>query len=259
MYVDDTFVSTGSGEHQADKPAILFIHGAGMDHTVWTPQARYFSRHQYNVINPDLPGHGRTGGQLITSIHSIAEWLATLLDKLKIEKTHIVGHSMGSLIAIDFAASFPKLTDKLALLGTTVPMPVADQLLDAARENRHEAIEMANTWSHRNALGGAENPGIWNLSMGERLLERADKDVFFTDLNACNEFANGLELARQIKAPTLMVLAENDMMTAPVRARDVVGAIEGARVHMIPNCGHSMMNEKPNDVLDALIGHFETE
>lgn len=258
MNVNGCFVSTASVAHQPGRPALAFVHGAGMDHTVWTPFARCFARHGLNVINPDLPGHGRSQGPPLTSIHDMAEWLLGLLDGLGQARASLVGHSMGSLVALDFAAHHPERTDALALLGTSAPMAVADKLLDAARANRHDAIDMANGWSHRGLLGGAENSGMWNLTAGARLLERARPGVFHADLSACNGFTGGLELAAAVTARTLVVIAGNDLMTAPVNAARVAAAISGARVERIADCGHSMMAEQPNRVLDALSSHILT-
>lgn len=256
MYVEDTFVSTAGSEHEAGRPAIAFVHGAGMDHTVWTPLARYFARHGYNVVNPDLPAHGRSRGAALTGVHDMAEWLVSLLGRLEQVRVDLVGHSMGSLVALDVAANHPERIRKLALLGTSVTMPVAPKLLAAAQEDRPEAIAMANTWSHSGALGGAENPGMWNLGVGARLIERARAGVFHADLAACNDFSNGGELAAAISVPTLIVVGANDLMTAPISALRVAELVEDASVRTLPGCGHSMMAERPNEVLDALAAHL---
>ena len=112
-----TFFSNGNGKHQADQPNIVFLHGAGMDHTVFVMPARYFARHNYNVYAFDLPGHGRSAGEPCKSIDEIADWIIEAFKKLKINTAAIVGHSMGSLIGLNLAARFPNKVRKLALLG----------------------------------------------------------------------------------------------------------------------------------------------
>ena len=72
------FFSTGSGQHAAENDSVLFIHGAGFDHTVWTLPARYFARQGRNVIAVDLPGRGLSGGEALTSIEAMADWLCLL-------------------------------------------------------------------------------------------------------------------------------------------------------------------------------------
>jgi pimeloyl-ACP methyl ester carboxylesterase len=91
------------------------------------------------------------------------------------------------------------------------------------------------------------------MMSGQRLLEHAGQDVFFTDLNACNEFTDSLELARKIQTETLLIVGEQDQMTAPMNALQVAGNIANCRVQKLSRCGHAMFSEQPNQVLDALI------
>ncbi len=258
MYVvvngNQTFCSTGSGKHNDGATAVVFVHGAGMDHTVWVMPARHFARHGFNVVAPDLPGHGRSAGEALTSVDAMADWICSVMEAVGTPRGIIVGHSMGSLIALNLAARHPEYASRLALLGTSTPMPVADPLLDAARENSHAAIDMANTWSHSRfgQIGGNEVPGMWMTGGGERLLERAGEDVFFADLNACNNFVNGAELALEVQCPSLVIIGTQDTMTAPISSRKVAAAIPDARSIELERCGHSMLSEKPDAVLNAL-------
>ena len=177
MYVSvkghSTFYSAGNGQHDTGNESVLFIHGAGFDHTVWTLPARYFARHRRNVVAVDLPGRGLSEGNPLTSIEAMADWMCDLLDELDIPQTSVVGHSMGSLVSLNFAAKYSGRVQQLALLGTSTPMPVSDPLLDAAKANKHQAIDMANTWSHSSFAhkGGNENPGVALTMSGQRLLE----------------------------------------------------------------------------------------
>jgi pimeloyl-ACP methyl ester carboxylesterase len=249
-----TFYSNGNGWFAPDQPSVVFIHGAGMDHSVWTLPARHFARHGYNVVAPDLPGHGRSAGPQLTSIEAMAQWLQHLLDALTIDQATMVGHSMGSLAALAFAARQPNRTRTLALLGTSAPMPVTDVLLDAARANDHDAIDMANTWSHSSfgLQGGNANPGINMMMSGQRLIERAADDVFYTDLNACNSFTEGDVLAAEITVPTMVIAGDEDKMTTAARGAEVARLIRNAELVHLSSCGHSMLSERPNEVLDAL-------
>ena len=259
MYVEvngeQAFFATGSGSFDAQQPAVVFIHGAGLDHTVWVLPSRHFARHKFNVIAVDLPGHGKSAGDPLPSIEANADWISALITALEFPEAAIVGHSMGSLVALSMAANHPQQARSLALLGTSLPMPVTDELLSAAKDNSHDAIDMANTWSHSRfgQIGGNDNPGMWMSGGGQRLLERAGRDVFFTDLNSCNEFTSELALAEKISCPTLVIIGSQDAMTAPVNAHKVAAAIEGSRTLILEKCGHAMLSEKPDAVLDALI------
>ena len=247
------FVGGGGIETGAGDP-VVFIHGAGMDHTVWTQQVRNFARRGYRVVAPDLPGHGRSAGPAIDSIGAMADWLADLLDVLGVETTALVGHSMGSLIAYRFASVHPERCRALALVGTSVPMPVTDALLDAARDNHHAALDMANTWSHSDAAksGGNKTPGVWMMGAGIRLLERAGEGVFFADLTACNGFDVD-EIEARPRCKSLVVAGSGDMMTPLKAGLDVASRLDDPMVVTLDGVGHSLMNEAPNDVLDALI------
>jgi pimeloyl-ACP methyl ester carboxylesterase len=241
MYIEvkgeKTYIGTGSGRHQPDRDSVLFVHGAGFDHTIWTLPARYFARQGLNVVAVDLPAHGRSRGDALT------------------EQAAVVGHSMGSLVALTLAATHPQKVRSLALLGTSTPMPVSDLLLNSAKENDHSAIDMANTWSHSSfgQQGGNENPGISMFMSDQRLLERAPPGVFYADLAACNAFKGGDEMASRLDVETLVILGLDDKMTRPGSSRSVAESINNARILELNSCGHSMLSEKPNTVLDALI------
>jgi pimeloyl-ACP methyl ester carboxylesterase len=259
MYIEvkgeKTYIGTGSGRHQPDRDSVLFVHGAGFDHTIWTLPARYFARQGLNVVAVDLPAHGRSRGDALTTIEDMADWLVDVLVVLGIEQAAVVGHSMGSLVALTFAATHPQKVRSLALLGTSTPMPVSDLLLNSAKENDHSAIDMANTWSHSSfgQQGGNENPGISMFMSDQRLLERAPPGVFYADLAACNAFKGGDEMASRLDVETLVILGLDDKMTRPGSSRSVAESINNARILELNSCGHSMLSEKPNTVLDALI------
>ena len=130
---EQTFVGTGSRAFDAPgRGVMLFVHGAGMDHTVWVMQARYFARQGYAVLAPDLPGHGRSAGAPLASIEAIADWLDELLAAAGVQSASVIGHSMGSLAAVAFASRHPDKTERVMLFGTSIPMPVTHLLLDAA-------------------------------------------------------------------------------------------------------------------------------
>jgi pimeloyl-ACP methyl ester carboxylesterase len=248
------YAYTGAREFDPEQETIVFVHGAALDHTVWLLQSRYFAHHGRNVLAVDLPGHGRTEGPLISSIPDMADWIWSVVDALDIGESTLIGHSMGSLVTLEAAARRPDRTRSLALLGSAVPMPVAEPLLNAARENLHAGFDMINIWGHSPAaqIGGSEAPGMWMTGSAIRLLERAGPGVLFNDLSACNEYGHGLESAGRVGCPTLMIAGRGDIMTPLKVARDLVAAIPDATLKVL-DCGHLMMSEMPNEVLDELI------
>ena len=245
------FASTGSVNASADAPSIVFIHGAALDHTVWVMIARYFARKGFNVLAVDLPGHGRSEGAPLTSIDAMSDWLHQVLIVRDIKQATVVGHSMGSLIGFTFAANYPAFVRSLVLLGTAMPMPVSQVMLNASLTHLDVANRMTNSFSHSSKTGPAASPGSWNLAAGQRLMERASEGVLHADFKACNDFDTSSPTG-PVLAPSLVVIGDADQMTAPRRSLNVAEMIPGAEIVRIPNCGHSMLAERPNQVLDAL-------
>ena len=248
------YAYTGARAFDRALPTLVFVHGAALDHSVWALQSRYFAHHGHNVVAVDLPGHGRSGGAALSSIESIADWLVAVLDAIGVAQATLIGHSMGSLAALDATGRHPTRVARLALLGPSVPMPVADVLLDAARANDHLAFELITGWSFAPAhqLGGNQQPGMWMTSHGMRLMERCALGVLHTDLLACHEYAGGLAAAAALRCPALLLLGERDMMAPPRNARALIAALAAPSVVTLPGCGHSLMAEAPDAVLDAL-------
>ena len=149
---NDTFIATGGKKFDAALPTVVFLHGAGNDHTAWAQHDRWFAHHGYNVLAPDLPGHGRSAGKLIPSIAEMADWTSALLDASGATQAKLIGHSMGSLIALEMAARHPAKVSALVLVGTSAAMAVGPDLLKAAEANDHAAIDMVSIWGLGHAI-----------------------------------------------------------------------------------------------------------
>ncbi|MHA1523489.1 MAG: alpha/beta fold hydrolase, partial [Alphaproteobacteria bacterium] len=248
------FAATGGRDFVASRPTMVFVHGAGMDHTVWALQTRYFANRGTNVLAVDLPGHGASAGPTLGSIGQMADWLDRFLNGLECGPSVLVGHSMGALVALDYSARTPNAARGLALLGACAPMAVGDALLGAARDDVPTAIAMMTAWSHSKSakMGGNPTPGMWMAGATTRLLARAGEGVLFADLCACHGFAEGLDRAAQIVCPALVVTAANDLMTPQRQADALISALPDARHRTIDASGHMMMAEQPGEVLDFL-------
>src|SRR3954453_7050611 len=184
----ETFVATGGKEFDPPQPTTVLLHGAGFDHTTWALQSRWFAHHGYGVLAPDLPGHGRSSGASLPRIADMADWTAALLDAAGAAKARLVGHSMGSLIALETAARHPDRVSALSLIGTAATMTVGPDLLKAAEANDPAAIDMVSIWGLGFAaeLGGSRAPGLWMHGGAQATLERCAPGVLFNDLSACN-------------------------------------------------------------------------
>jgi pimeloyl-ACP methyl ester carboxylesterase len=135
-------------------------------------------------------------------------------------------------------------------------MPVGDALMAAAREDSHAALDMLTVWGHSAPaqLGGNTVPGMWMTGAYTRLLERAKPQVLYVDLRACHEYADGRASAAKVRCPTLFVLGSRDMMTPPRNATELQAALPDVRTVALEGTGHALMAERPDAVLDALIG-----
>jgi len=244
----------GSRAFDRTLPTVVFVHGAANDHGVFAQQSRYFAWHGMNAVALDLPGHGRSGGNALASVEALADWLRDGVDALGLRDASIVAHSMGALAALECAARYPDRVKRLALLGPSAPMPVSDDLLAAAAANDHVAYELINGWSFApsSQLGGNEVPGLWMLGNAMRLMERTRENVLSVDLVACNGYVNGVDAATRVRCPTLVVLGARDIMAPPRNAKALIDALPDVRTTVLPDTGHSLMTERPGEVLDQL-------
>ena len=241
-------------------PTVVFVHGAGMDRTVWLLHARWFARRGFDVVAPDLPGHGGSAGPSLPDVPAMADWLGALLEALRTDhglaagRVSLVGHSMGALVALE-AASRTVDADALLLLGVGYPMAVGDALLDAAAANERAAIDMITIHGHGHAsrLGRNPMPGISVLNASAALLERAAPGVLHADLAACRGYA-GAEAAaerlgaRRERARIAIVAGDEDRMT-PMRGTRTLAGLLGAPVTTVRGSGHMLMAERPEEVL----------
>lgn len=256
------YCDTADKPLHAELPTLLFIHGAQNDHSVWEQLSPYFAEHGYNVLAVDLPGHSSSGGAALTTIEAMGAWLVALLDKVGVEQTSLIGHSMGSLVAMEAARCNPERFTRLALLGSAYPMKVADSLLTMAREDEAVAIKLVSSWSHLQDPQHSPQPGIDLEGNAQRLMQRLSvinpAQLLFTDLTACNQYCLGEQAATAIAQQgcgVLFLLGQQDRMTPLKASANLRAALPQAQLQIIPDCGHAMMSEQPEAVLSALT-HF---
>jgi pimeloyl-ACP methyl ester carboxylesterase len=250
----DTFVASGGREFDIGLPTIVLLHGAGFDQTTWALHSRWFAHHGFGVLAPDLPGHGRSGGAPLKSIAEMADWTAALLNAAGVAKARLVGHSMGSLIALETAARHPAKVSALSLIGTAATMTVGPDLLKAAEANDHAAVDMVSIWGlgFQAELGGSLAPGLWMHHGAQRVLEKCRPGVLFNDLAACNAYQNALAAAAGVTVPATFILGERDMMTPAKAGKALAAALPNSRTVVLPGAGHMMMTERPDELLAAL-------
>ena len=252
------YAYTGGKDFDPAKPTVVFIHGVLNDHSVWILQSRYLAHHGWNVLAIDLPGHGKSGGEPPATVEAASTTIVALLDALGVAQAALVGHSFGSLIALETAARAPARVSHLVLVGTAYPMRVSPALLESSVSAPMKAIEMVNTFSHATLAPppSALGPGTWLYGGSRALMRRVlastpRVNVFHTGFKACDDYANGEAAMAQVQCPTLFVLGSLDQMTPPKSAQSLIGHAPNAQVVVLP-AGHSLMTEAPDGVLQAL-------
>ena len=251
------YAYTGGKPFDAALPTVVFIHGALNDHSVWTLLARWCAHHGHGVLAVDLPGHGRSAGTPLGSVEVLADWVPALLGAAGVARATLVGHSMGSLVALEAAARVPERIDRLVMMGTAYPMKVSEALLNTARDAPLKAIDMVNAFAHSSlaAKPSYPGPGSWLRGGGRALMRRLQAgqpavNLFHHDFGVCDRYAHGLEAAAMLRCPVDFVLGARDQMTLPKQAHALGHALK-ARVSVV-DAGHALMAEAPDPVLAAL-------
>lgn len=240
--------ATGGGPLAEDGPVAILIHGAGMDRSVWSLQTRWLAHHGCPTLAIDLPGHGSSPEAERASIGDYADWMAALVHELD-RPVHLVGHSMGSYIALETAARAPIAS--LTLVGTAASMPVHPALLEAATDDLVTAARLMSGWGFAPAVrtGPHPSPGASMVGQTVGLITRSRPGVLAHDLDICSAYERAAERCSQGTAPTCFLLGEVDRMT-PVRAAqplfDAAGAgRDDVRVVVVPGVGHMVPIEAP--------------
>jgi pimeloyl-ACP methyl ester carboxylesterase len=257
-----TYCYTGGKPFDKGKPTVVFIHGVLADHSVWILQTRYLAHHGWNVLAVDLPGHCRSAGEAPASVEEAADFICKLFDAAGLDKAALVGHSWGSLIALEAASRLKERATHLVLVGTAYPMKVSSALLEASQHEPEKAIRMINVFS-RNTLApppSALGPGTWvygsMVALNRRVLASNPKvNVFHRGFKACDSYANGESAIAQVTCPVLFLLGAQDQMTNPKAAQPLIEKAKAAgktfKVEYVP-LGHHQMTETPDQTLFAI-------
>ena len=253
---------TGGKSFDSAKPTAVFIHGVLNDHSVWVLQTRYMAHHGWNVLAVDLPGHCRSEGEAPSSVEEAAQFVASLLDAAGLRQAALVGHSWGSLIALEAAYRLKERVSHLVLVGVAYPMKVSKALLDASLEAPETAIRMINVFSRATLAPppSALGPGTWVWGGGTALNRRVlasnpGINVFHRGFKACDSYANGETAIAAISCPVLFVLGDQDQMTQAEAARTLTDKAtasgKSVKVVRLP-VGHHQMTEAPDGTLFAI-------
>lgn len=257
-----TYCYTGGKPLDAAKPTVVFIHGVLNDHSVWILQSRYMANHGWNVLAVDLPGHCKSAGEASASVEEAADFIAALLDAAGIPRAALVGHSWGSLIAVEAASRLAGRITHLVMIGTAFPMKVSQALLDASLNEPMQALKMINVFSRStlSAPPSALGPGTWvygaSMALGRRVLaSNTEVNVFHRGFKACDNYSNGEAAIAEITCPVLFILGTEDQMTQAKAAQLLINKARSSgkdvRVASLA-VGHHQMAEAPEETLFAI-------
>ena len=251
------YASTGGREPVEDQPWMIFMHGAGSSHLVWSQQSRSFAYGGYNVLALDFPGHNLSKGTPLTCVESQAAWLISVMNKLKIKEASLIGHSQGGLVALYAGAYYPSRVTKVVFVATAAAIPVNDMLISSAENTQPKAKSAMTAWGHGPDAHHFENsvPGFSNIGNGLRTMDLNTGKALPTDLKACAIFDGGLDMAARIKCPTMCVLADKDKMTPVKFGKKLADALPDNTLHVLEKSGHTIPTERPHE-LNALMREF---
>lgn len=249
------YVHTGATPWQAHQPTVLCLHGVLCDHSVWQPIEAGLAQLGWNVAAIDLPGHGLSSGAAPQSVAEAAAWIPRLMAAMGLEQAALMGHSWGSLIALEAAAQLGPRASHLALVGTASPMTVAPALLELAHSDPPQAMALIDKYS-RSSATPADFDG---QALGRRVLaSNPDCNVLERGLRACNGYDSALQAMQRVTAPTLFIVGEYDRMTPAKAAQGLIAqaqARDGVSTQVATlACGHQHMVDAAAPMLQALEG-----
>ena len=231
------------------KDTIVFLHGSGLSHIVWSLTEQFFSSKNFNVLSIDLPGHGNSEGPCLDSIEKITDWLEKVFEKLNLKNLILVGHSQGCLEAIEYSFKYKKRLKKMVLISGSYQMPVNKDLIDLASNGDSDAVKLMMKWGYEGSkkfIGG--NPI-------ERIIKspRDISEILAVDLIACNNYKNGSEAAKAITCPVMLVLGELDKMVNLEFGKKFANLVKNSKTHIIEGCGHMIMIEKAFEMREKVL------
>lgn len=221
------YADGGNPGNPAD-PGVVMVHGSGMNRTAWQLQTRFLAHHGYRVAALDLPGHGGSDGPPLAGIEAMGDWTAEMVGALGFGSAHLVGHSMGTYVALEAARHHPAAVRSLVLLGTAAAMPVHPDLLDSATNDISHAGGLMTSWgySSRAHVGRHASPGFWMLGGSRALIEASPDGALGADMAACQNYTGAVDAAATVTCPVSVILGGDDKMTPLRSAQKLLAAFD---------------------------------
>ena len=233
------------------KDTIVFLHGSGLSHIVWSLTEQFFSNKNYNILSIDLPGHGNSEGPALDSIEKIADWLEKVFAELKLKNIILIGHSQGCLEALEYSFKYKDKDRiiKIVFVGGSYRMPVHKDLINLASDGDSDAVKLMMKWGYEGSkkfIGG--NP-VKKIIQSPRDIS----EILAVDLIACNNYQNGSDAAKAINYPTMFILGELDKMANLESGKKFANLVKNSITHVISGSGHMIMIEKAFEMREKIL------
>lgn len=243
-------------ERRGNGPAVVMVHGLGGTANVWELQARVLAR-SFTVVRLDLEGSGRSPATGDLSVAGFAADVVAVMEAEGATEAHLVGHSMGTLVCQQVAATHPARVRSLALLGPLGGRTEASRkaMRDRAARARGEGmtpIADALVESALSVATRANNPAA--IALAREMLMRQEPEGYARTCEALAE-APAVDLAA-IACPTLLMTGDEDPSAPPSAVARLAASLADARMTVVPGSGHWLPIERPGEVTAALIDFY---
>jgi len=264
------------------KDTIVFIPGAGMDHRTLSMFDLTRIRDRYNIIAVDLPGHGYTSGPLYNDVEEHTNFCIELLNKIDIKNPLFIGHSYGSLIALDLST---KINNKMAIcMNVAYPFLVGDLLLDYAKGNLDQAVEFLMKYGIykfpeievKTTGFGVKGSGFYGRSKGQikspygtktvesdpereiklyplkRLFNQTEKEISSIDLKSCNRFRMTDEQINNLSNIKYIFCDKDKLSRYDPENKILKNVDKDEEIFILKECGHFPYYEDPKQLEEVL-------
>lgn len=234
-----------SPKNPTRRPPLILIHGAGGSFLSWHPYLRRLEGE--TVYTLDLPGHGESHGKGRRSVEEYAVDVGQFIEENRISKPVIVGHSMGSAIALTLAMDDPENLSGLVLLGAGAKLRVSPVILEKAGspDTFAEAVALVNEYSF--------SPDVPKdlLRLSNENMLKTNRETMLGDFLACDSF-DAMDRVESIRLPTLILCGALDAMTPPKYSKFLAEKIPDSRLQLVKEAGHMLALEQPEAVAGLL-------
>ena len=245
----DSFGTSYSLHKINEKNPIVFIHGVGLTKEIWEPQINFFK--DYNTLTYDLLGHGKTPlKKSKVSFEDFSKQLVNLINELNFSKIHLIGFSLGALIARHFASKYSNKLSSLILLSSIYKRTEEQKRVV---KNRYEVAKIDSPNSKKAALRRwlSENFSKKNPNIYKKIYSILDKNNRLDFLKCYEVFVNYVDddnMLKKIDVNTLITTGENDVGSTPEMSKNLSKMIQGSKFVEIKKGKHLCSIECADDV-----------